>query len=54
MIFFAPGTMVDPPLAPTVRGLCRPPATRSDHWYEGVGAGYAALRLHEVTTGTRV
>ena len=36
-IFFGPGTPVDPPLAPTVRGLCCPPATRSDHWYEGVG-----------------
>ena len=28
---------VDPPLASTVRGLCYPPATRSDHWYGGVG-----------------
>ena len=35
--FFAPGTPVEPPLAPTVHGLCCPPATRSDHRYEGVG-----------------
>ena len=35
-IFFASGTPVDPPLAPIVRGLWCPPATRSDHWYEGV------------------
>ena len=25
MIVFAPGTLVDPPLAPTVRGLAGPP-----------------------------
>ena len=31
MIFFAPGTLVDPPLAPTVRGLAGPPAAPSDH-----------------------
>ena len=37
MIFFAPGTGVDPPLAPTVRGLCWPPAQPNDHWYMGVG-----------------
>ena len=35
--FFAPGTPVDPPLAPTVRELCCPPAIQSGHWYEGVG-----------------
>ena len=33
MIFFALGTLVDPPLAPTVRGLAGPP---SDHWYGGL------------------
>ena len=33
MIFFAPGTLVDPPLAPTVRGLGCPPAPPSDHRY---------------------
>ena len=33
MIFFAPGTLVDPPLAPTVRRLCYPPAPPSDHRY---------------------
>ena len=37
MIFFAPGTLVDPPLAPTVRGLCCPPVARSDHWYGCLG-----------------
>ena len=35
MIFFALGTLVDPPLAPTVRGLAGPPAAPSDHWYAG-------------------
>ena len=35
MIFFALGTPVDPPLAPTVRGLAGPPAAPSDHWYGG-------------------
>ena len=37
IIFFAPGTLVDPLLAPTVRGLCYPPAPPSDHWYGGLG-----------------
>ena len=38
MIFFAPGTLVDPPLAPTRgRGLAGPPAAPSDHWYRGLG-----------------
>ena len=37
MIFFAPGTPVDPPLAPTVRGPRCPPAPPSDHWYGGLG-----------------
>ena len=37
MIFFAPGTLVDPPLAPTVRGLAGPPAAPSDPWYGGLG-----------------
>ena len=36
-IFFAPGTVVDPPLAPTVRRLGCPPAPPSDHWYGGLG-----------------
>ena len=49
MIFFALGTLVDPPLAPTVRGLAGPPAASSDHWY-GVYTGvyvsrWASLRL---------
>ena len=39
--FFAPGTTVDPMLAPTVRGLCCPPAPPSDHWYGGLGASLA-------------
>ena len=36
MIFFALGTLVDPPLAPTVRGLAGPAAAPSDHWYRGL------------------
>ena len=36
MVFFAPGTLVDPPLAPTVRGLGCRPAPPSDHWYGGL------------------
>ena len=36
MIFFALGTLVDPPLAPTVHGLGCPPAPPSDHWYGGL------------------
>ena len=35
IFFFAPVTLVDPPLAPTVHGLCCPPAPPSDHWYGG-------------------
>ena len=35
-IFSAPGTLVDPPLAPTVRGLPGPPAAPSVHWYGGL------------------
>ena len=37
IIFFAPGTLVDPPLAPTVRGPGCPPAPPSDPWYGGLG-----------------
>ena len=37
IIFFAPGTPVDPPLAPTMRRLGCPLAAPSDHWYGGVG-----------------
>ena len=36
MIFLAPRTLVDPPLASTVRGLAGPPAAPSDHWYRGL------------------
>ena len=36
IIFFAPGTLVDPPLAPIVRGLAGPPAAPSDHWCGGL------------------
>ena len=36
MIFVDPGTLVDPPLAPTVRGLAGPPAAPSDQWYGGL------------------
>ena len=38
MIFFAPGSLVDPPLAPAVRGPGCPPAVPSDHWYGGLAA----------------
>ena len=37
MIFSAPGTLGDPPLAPTVRGLGCPVAPPSDHRYGGLG-----------------
>ena len=37
MIFFAPGTRVDPPVAPAMRGPGCPPAPPSDHWYRGLG-----------------
>ena len=36
MFFSAPGTLVDPPLAPTVRRPGFPPAPPSDHWYGGL------------------
>ena len=46
MIFFAPGTLVDPPLAPAVRGPGCPPAPPSDHWFRGSRASrWAILRL---------
>ena len=35
-IFFAPGTLVDPPLAPAGRGPGCPPAAPSDHRYGGL------------------
>ena len=38
--FFARGNLVDPPLAPTVRGLAAPPAAPSDQWYGGLGVSY--------------
>ena len=36
-IFFAPGTLVDPPLALGGRAPGCPPAPPSDHWYGGLG-----------------
>ena len=36
-IFFARRTLVDPPLAPAVRGPGCPPAPPNDHWYGGLG-----------------
>ena len=45
MIFFALGTLVDPPLAPTVRGLAGPPAAPSDHWNGVYVSRWASLRL---------
>ena len=41
MIFFDPGTPVDPSLARTVRGRCCPPAPPSDHWYGGLGVSFS-------------
>ena len=35
--FFALGTLVDQPLAPTVHGGSCPPAPQNDHWYGGLG-----------------
>ena len=37
MIFFTPGTLMDPLLAPAVRGPRCCPAPPSDHWYGGLG-----------------
>ena len=37
MFFFATATLMDPPLAPAVRGPGCPPAPPSDHWYGGLG-----------------
>ena len=37
ILFFAPGTLVDPPLAPAMRGPGWPPAVPSDHWYRCLG-----------------
>ena len=51
IIFFAPGTLVDPPLAPIVRGLAGPPAAPSDHWYRGLRVslgGYEAWKPKKV------
>ena len=36
-LFFAPGTLVDPSLPPTVRGPGCPLALPSDQWHGGVG-----------------
>ena len=51
IIFFAPGTLVDPPLAPAVCGPGCPPAPPSDHWYGGLGVslgGFAAWKPQKV------
>ena len=37
IIFFSPGTLVDPLLAPTVRGAGCPLASPIDYWYGGLG-----------------
>ena len=37
MIFFTPGTLVVPPLAPTVRWQRCRPAPPSVYWYGGLG-----------------
>ena len=36
MIFFAPGTLVAPLVAPAVRGAGCPPAAQSDHRFGGL------------------
>ena len=40
MIFFALGTLVDPPLAPAVRGPGCPPDPPSEHWYGALGVSF--------------
>ena len=40
MFFFASWTLVDPPLAPTVRGPGCPPAPPSDHWCGRLGVSW--------------
>ena len=42
IFFFAPGTLVDPPLAAAVRGPRCPPAPPSDHWYGGLGVSFTS------------
>ena len=37
LFFSAPGTPVDPPVAPSVRRLGCPPAAPSDYWYGRLG-----------------
>ena len=37
MFFFASETLVEPLLAPTLRGLSCPPAPPSEHYYRGLG-----------------
>ena len=51
IIFFAPGTPVDPPLAPTVRGRGCPPPPPSDHWYGGLGASGRFCGLETTKSG---
>ena len=51
MIFFALGTLVDPPLPPTVRGPGCPPAAPSDHKYGCLGVslgGFEAWKPQKV------
>ena len=49
MIFFGPGTLVDPALAPIVRGLACPLALPSDHWYGGLGGSLGDSEAWETT-----
>ena len=51
MIFFAPGTLVDRPSAPAVRGPGCPPAPPSDQWFGGLGVSlgkFAAWKPQKV------
>ena len=47
MFFFAPGTVVDPPLAPAVRRPGCPPTEPSDHWHGGLGGSLGDFEAWE-------
>ena len=56
LIFFAPGTLVDPPLAVAMRGPGCPPAPPNDHWYGGLGGSLGGFAARKTTKngGSRV
>ena len=51
MLFFALGTLVDQPLAPTVHGGSCPLAPQNDYWYGGLGV---SLAVQDAWTPRRV